>query len=107
MTGDAVIGGLTAQMEHVQGGIDDARHRFAADSSALKRFIAEQQPELDRLREKISKRRAAMKKEMTARRQFAQAAAGKNLNTSIAVLESQRKVLTERVARYRAEEFGR
>jgi polysaccharide biosynthesis transport protein len=108
-TVDPVVSSLTAQMEHIQAGIDDARRRYAVDSAAFKRFSAEQQPEVDRLREKISERRTALQKNATTRLQMSQAVTAERLKTSISALQSQRKLLADRVdaLRKEAEKFGR
>jgi len=108
-TSDPVIANLTAQIEHVQSGIEEARRRYAVESAAFKRYSDEQQPELDRLRDKIAKRRTAVQKDITTRQHMSQAATAERLSSSIAALQAQRKLIFDRVeeARKKAEKFGR
>jgi polysaccharide biosynthesis transport protein len=95
-TSDPVVMNLTSQLEHLQAAIDEAKHLYADKAALFKDFSDEQQPRIDRLKEKISNRRIAVQKEIAARLKMAQQTNTKILNSSIASLTEQKKHLTER-----------
>jgi succinoglycan biosynthesis transport protein ExoP len=100
---DPVILSLTAQQEHIQAGIEEHRGRFSDNHPSFKKLLAEKQPELDRIREKIEKRRVAQQKEFANRMQSAQAATSKYFKMSFEALSEQKKLLTKRVDELKGE----
>lgn len=102
-TSDPVIASLTTHVEHLQSELDEARNRYADNHAGFKKFSADMEPRIDQLRDKIAKRKVAVQKEILARLHLAQQANAKYLNSSIAALTAQKKLLNERVAELKKE----
>ena len=106
---DSVIAGLTSRMERLQAEVDEAKHMFSDNVPQYKKLVAEQQPKIDELKEKIAKRKAAVQKEIVAKLQLAQQTNTKLLNSSIASLTEQQLHLKERADKLKeqVEKMGR
>ncbi len=100
---DPVIVGLTSRMEHLQSALDEAKHNFSDDAPKYRELIADQQPKIDELKQKIAKQKAAVQKEIVARLQLVQQTNAKFLNSSIASLTEQQLHLKERADKLKKE----